>query len=318
MGDRLKGRSAIVTGAGRGIGREIALALAREGAKVVVNDLGTGRDGRGVEHGPADEVVAEMKKFGGQGVANYDNVAEFPAGERIVRSALDHFGRLDILVNVAGVLRERMVFNMPEEDWDTVLKVHLYGTFNCTRHAAVVMRNQRYGRIINTTSDAWRGTVGQANYGAAKAGIVGFTRAVAREMGRYGITCNAIAPIAATRMTLNEEVKAGFRKRLEAGLITRERYEDLMDMPGPELVPPVVVYLASDYGANINGSVLGCGGGRVALYSEPVEVRGIYKDHKKGGPWTLDELISLIPKTLLVGYVNPAPAEPQEAKAAGG
>ncbi|MFQ5827378.1 MAG: SDR family NAD(P)-dependent oxidoreductase [Dehalococcoidia bacterium] len=312
MGDRLKGRNAVVTGAGRGIGREIALALAREGAKVVVNDLGGTVAGTEGTATPADEVVAEIKKLGVDAVANYESVADFAAAERMIRACVDNFGRIDILVNVAGILRDRMLFNMSEEEWDAVLAVHLKGTFNTTRHASRLMREQRYGRIINTTSDAWRGTVGHANYGAAKGGIVSFSYAVAREMGRYGVTCNVICPMAATRMTLSDEVKEGFKKRLEAGLVTQERYDEIMSIPPPEFVPPIAVYLATDHAADINGAVLGCGGGRVALYSEPIEIRGIYKDHQKEGPWSLDELISLVPKTLLVGYANPAPAEAKE------
>ena len=309
MGTRLQGRNAVVTGAGRGIGREVALALAAEGARVVVNDPGVSRAGTGSDMAPADEVVAEIEKRGGTAIANYESVTDFAAAERIIKSCVDNFGRIDILVNCAGVLRERMVFNMPEEDWDIVLITHLKGTFNMCRHACVSMREQRHGRIINVTSDAWRGTIGQSNYGAAKGGIVSFTRGIARELGRYGITCNCIAPMAATRMTMTEEVKAGWKKRVEAGIWTKEHYEEVMDMPGPEFVPPAAVYLATDAAADINGQVIGCGGGRVALYSEPVEIRGIYKDYKKEGPWTVDELINLVPKTLLVGYINPAPPE---------
>jgi len=314
MGNRLEGKNAVVTGAGRGIGREIALALADEGAKVIVNDPGVGRDGSGPTQAPADEVVAEIKKQGGEAVANYESVADYAAAGRIIQGCVDSFGKLDILCNVAGILRERMLFNMSPEGWDAVLKVHLYGTFNCTRHACALMREQRSGRIINTTSDAWRGTVGQSNYGAAKAGIVGFTRAVAREMGRYGVTCNAICPVAATRMTLDEGVKEGMRKRYEAGIISKERLDEMLNIPGPEYVPPVAVYLATDLAANINGQVIGCGGGRVALYCEPVEIKGIYKDFRKDGVWTLDELIDLIPKTLAAGLVNPAPPQPSTEK----
>ncbi len=314
MGDGLKGRNAVVTGAGRGIGREIALALGREGANVLVNDLGASITGTEAAATPADEVVAEIKKMGVSAAANYESVTDFDAAERIIKACVDNFGRIDILVNVAGILRDRMLFNMSEEEWDAVIAVHLKGTFNTTRHASRLMREQKWGRIINTTSDAWRGTVGHANYGAAKGGIVSFSYAVAREMGRYGVTCNVICPIAATRMTLSDEVKEGFKKRLDAGLVTKERYDEIMSIPPPEFVPPVAVYLASDHAVDINGAVLGCGGGRVALYSEPVEIRGIYKDHQKDGPWTMDELKDLVPKTLLTGYVNPAPAAAEEAK----
>ena len=314
MGTKLKGKNAVVTGAGRGIGKEIALLLAVEGANVVVNDPGVSRAGEGSDAAPADEVVAEIKKGGGTAIANHESVADFAAAERIVKSCVDNFGRIDILVCCAGVLRERMIFNLPEEDWDTVLLVHLKGTFNMCRHASGLMREQRYGRIINTTSDAWRGTIGQSCYSAAKGGIVSFTRSLARELGKYGITSNCIVPMAQTRMTMDEGVKAGFWKRVETGVWTKEHYDEVMAMPGPEFVAPAAVYLALDDAADINGQCIGCGGGRVALYSEPVEIRGLYKDHRKEGVWTLDDLIKLVPTTLLAGYVNPAPPSEEKAK----
>ncbi|MFQ5925792.1 MAG: SDR family NAD(P)-dependent oxidoreductase, partial [Dehalococcoidia bacterium] len=212
MGDRLKGKVAVVTGAGRGIGRAEALLLAEEGAKVVVNDLGGAPDGSGEATSPADEVVKEIKDRRGEAVANYDSVATPEGGENIIKTAIDTFGRLDILINNAGILRDRMVFNMSPEEWDAVIKVHLYGHFNCTRPACVIFRQQRSGRIINTSSEAGLGNMGQANYSAAKEGIVGFTRTVARDMGRYGVTCNAIRPIAATRLTVTPELQAALER----------------------------------------------------------------------------------------------------------
>jgi len=237
VGNRLEGKNAVVTGGGRGIGRELALALAAEGARVVVNDAGVERDGRGSSASPADEVAQLIKDRGGVAVASYESVADHAAADRIIKACVDNFGRIDILCNLAGIARERMVFNLLEEDWDAVIAVHLKGTFNCTKHACIRMREQKSGRIINTTSEAWRGTVGQSNYGAAKGGIVSFTMSVAREMAKYGVTCNAICPGAATRMTLSDEVKQGFKKRYEAGLITKERLDLMLDMPGPEFVP---------------------------------------------------------------------------------
>ena len=311
MAGMLDGKSAVVTGGAGGIGRQMCLALAAEGAKVVVNDVGAARDGSGGDVAAADKVVEEIKEKGGAAVANYDSVVDFSGAENIIKSCVDSFGKIDILMNLAGPLRERMIWNMTEEDWDTVLSVHLKGTFNCCRHACVQMRQQGSGRIVNAVSDAWRGTVGQSNYGAAKAGIVGLTRAIAREMGKSGVTCNAIAPIAATRMTLDEGVKAGMKKRLDAGLITQEYYDNLMRMPGPEYIPPIVVYLASDAAANINGQVFHIEKGRVAIYSEPIEVKAIYKT-EADGMWTPEELVEYVPKTLLVGYTNPAPAQPKE------
>jgi 3-oxoacyl-[acyl-carrier protein] reductase len=309
MAKSLEDKTAVVTGAGRGIGREIALFLAAEGAKVIVNDPGVMRDGTGQDTKPADEVVAEIKKRGGEALPNYESVVDFGAAERIINSCIEKFGRIDILVNVAGILRDRMIFNMSEEEWDAVLDVHLKGTFNCSRHACIPMRKQRAGRIINITSDAWRGTVGHVNYGAAKAGIVGLTRSIAREMGRYNVTCNAIAPVAATRMTLDEDVKQGIKKRYEAGLVTKEQLDAILNMPGPEYVPPIVAYLATDHAWNINGQVFHAEGGRVSVYSEPVETRAIYK---KAGIWTVDELIDVFPQTIGQGLINPAPPQPAE------
>lgn len=316
MGERLKGKSAVVTGSGRGIGRAITLALAAEGASVVVNDPGGALDGTGHDVSPADEVVAEIKQAGGIAVANHDTVADFRAAENIIKTCVDNFGKLDILVNVAGIERARMIFNMSEEEWLVVTGVHLNGTFYCCRHACTLMRQQRSGRIINTTSSAWLGTVGHVNYASSKGGIVSLTTSIAREMGRYGVTSNAIAPGAATRMTLTEEVKEGYRKRYEAGLITKEQYEGMGDMTGPEYVPPIVVYLASDEAANINGQLFSAAGGNIGIYSQPKVARSIRKDIKKEGKWTLDELIDLVPKELLVDYVNPAPPAPREEKKA--
>lgn len=304
----LKGKAAVVTGGGRGIGRVVALDLARAGARVVVNDPGVSREGSPTWERPADEVVAEIRANGGEAVADFNSVADFDAAAAIIQTCIDQFGSIDILVNCAGVLRERMVWNLTEDDWDTVLSVHLKGTFNTTRHAAGHMRQQRWGRIINFASDAWRGTVGQSNYGAAKGGIVSFTRSIARELGRYGITANAVCPVAATRMTMNEGVKAGLKKRLEAGIITEEYYNMIMAMPGPEYVAPLVTYLASDKARNINGQVFHAEKGRVSIYTEPVEGRALYKT-ADDGMFSFDELAEAIPRTLLVGYTNPAPAE---------
>ncbi len=313
MTKRLSGKAAVVTGAGRGIGREVALSLAAEGASVVVVDPGAARDGAGTDLTAADQVVAEIKAAGGLAVANYNSVTDFTAAEEIIKSCEDSFGRVDIIVNCAGVIRERMIWNMTEEDWNTVIEVHLKGTFNICRHASVRMRNQRYGRIINLTSDAWRGTVGQCNYGAAKGGIVSLTRAIAREMGRYGLTANCIAPLAATRMVMTDEVKAGMKKRLENGLITKETYDSFINMSGPEFISPIVAYLASDAAGNINGQVFHIEKGRVGLYCQPIETHAIYKT-SENGMFRLEELEESVPKTLLVGYVNPAPAETPNEK----
>jgi NAD(P)-dependent dehydrogenase (short-subunit alcohol dehydrogenase family) len=301
MGNKLEGRAAVVTGAGRGIGRAIALELAKEGAKVVVNDLGTGRTGEGADTSPAEEVVAEIKKAGGVAVANGDSVADFVAAGRMIQSCVDNFGRIDILVNVAGILRDRMVHKMSEEEWDAVIGVHLKGTFNTIRHAAALMRAQKSGRIINFASESWLGIIaGQPNYAAAKGGIISLTREVAGELRNKNVTVNAIVPTAATRMNMNDDVIANMKKMLEAGMITQEGFDEFMDLPGPEYLAPVIVYLATDEAAGITGKVIACGGGRVALYSDPVEIRALYKDYKKEGPWTIDDLTKMVPRTLLV------------------
>lgn len=301
MANRLQGKVAVVTGSGRGLGRGEALALASEGAKVVVNDLGGAGDGTGASTTPAEEVVEEIKKLGGEAVANYDSVATPEGGENIIQAAINNFGRIDILVNNAGILRDRMIFNMSEEDWDLVMKVHLYGHFHCIKPACAYFRQQRSGRIINTSSLAGLGfTFGQANYGAAKEGIVGFTRQVASDMGRYGVTCNAIRPNAGTRLTLSEELKKAWEKAGMAYLA-----KSLEEMK-PEDIAPLVVWLASDDAANVNGRTFFVQTGRVALYSEPVEEKAIVKV----GGWTIDELFSFMPTTLAAGLVNPAAPQP--------
>jgi len=295
----LDGKVAVVTGAGRGIGRAIALMMAREGAKVVVNDPGVGSDGVGFDQGPAEQVVAEIRAAGGEAVASYESVADFEGAGRIIGKAVEEFGRIDILVNNAGILRDRMVFNMTEAEWDGVIAVHLKGTFNCTRHASVLMRQQRYGRIINVSSiSGLRGNSGQANYGAAKAGIAGFTRVVARDLGRYGVTCNAIAPAAITRMTAGlAELRAQRGAPPAAPPAPR-----LVEMT-PEHVAPLVVYLASDEAWNINGKIFHVAGGYISLAFEELPRHQITKE----GMWTLEELADLVPRFLMQDVPNPAP-----------
>ena len=298
MVDRLKDRVAIVTGAGRGIGRGEALALASEGAKIVVNDFGGNTDGTGGAIAPADEVVAEIKAAGGEAVANYDTVATAQGGENIVKTAIDAFGRLDILVNNAGILRDRMVFNMTPEEFDAIQKVHLYGTFNTTKPACAIMRQQRSGRIINTSSTSGLGNRGQANYSAAKEGIVGFTRTVAIDMGKYGVTCNALRPAAGTRLTISDEMKAA-GARSGTDLVTGALALN------PDHIGPLVVWLASDEAANVNGRTFFVITGTIALYTEPVMSEQITKD----GGFTIDEVFEKMP-TVTAGLVNNWPAEP--------
>ncbi len=260
----LEGRSAIVTGSGRGIGREFALCLAREGASVVVNDVGVSLDGRGTEEDPAAQVCEEIEGFGGRAVPNYDSVTDFEGAGRIVQTALDSFGKLDILVNNAGIVRDRTLVKMTEEDFDAVVNVHLKGTFNCARHAAPVMRDAGYGRIINITSSAGlRGNFGQTNYGAAKAGIMGMTFIWAMELGRHGITVNAMAPAGATRMT--------------AGLYERSGTEPPPEQD-PALNAPLVAYLASEQAGHVNGQVLGRSDYAYTLFQTPRQIAFMWRD----------------------------------------
>jgi NAD(P)-dependent dehydrogenase (short-subunit alcohol dehydrogenase family) len=260
-----------------------------------VCDLGGSKSGEGADAGPAQQVVAEIKKAGGTAIANGENVTDFAAAERIIKACVDNFGKIDILVNCAGILRDRMTFNMTEQEWDAVIAVHLKGMFNMCRHASKLMREQKWGRIVSTTSDAWRGAPGQGNYSAAKGGIVSLTYTLAGELGKYNCTVNAIAPIAATRMTMDDEVKARFTRAYESGMMNKEQYEEVMNMPGPEYVSPIVAYLCSEEGKIFNGKVIGVQGGRVAVYSKPYEIAGLYRDARKQGPWTVDEMVKLAP-----------------------
>ena len=305
MGTMLQGKVAVVTGAGRGIGRGVALGLASQGAKVVVNDYGVDVHGQAPTTGPAFDVVAEIKQAGGEGAANSDSVSSWTGAENIINTAVREFGRIDILVTCAGILRDRMVFNMSEDDFDSVLAVHLKGTFNCIRHAAPLMRAQRYGRIVTFSSGSGLfGNPGQANYGSAKAAISGLTKVVARDLGKYGVTCNSIAPVAATRMTLTPEVIKAREIRKQQGIIREERALAQLEDLKPEDVAPMVVFLASDHAANVNGQFFLCAGGSISLVALPRPVKTIFKPE---GRWTLDELDDLVPLTLAEGLVNPAP-----------
>ncbi len=307
MGTRLKDKVAVITGAGRGIGRGIALLLAEEGAAVVVNDLGGNVDGSGQSASPAEEVVAEIKAKGGRAIANTDSVASFSAAENIINTAVKEFGRIDILVNNAGILRDRMFFNLSEEDWDAVIAVHLKGAFNCSRHAAAHMRQQKYGRIISMSSTSGLyGNSGQANYGAAKDGIAGLTRVISRDLGKYGITVNAIAPAASTRMIATVPQKAR-QIRQERGVSIAAPVPATVPplRSEPEDVAPFVVYLATDAASGINGQTFMVRGGVVSLLNYPAPARTI----TKLGRWTPEEIASLFPHTFGMDLVNPAPAK---------
>ena len=304
----LEGKSAVITGSGRGIGREVARLLASEGSSVVVNDPGVDRGGEDADNTPADEVVAEIIAAGGRAIANYDSVADYASAGRMVQQCVDNFGKIDILVNVAGMLRERMIWNMTEDDFDEVISVHLKGHWNMCHHASKPMRTARHGRIINFSSDAFKGSVGQCNYSAAKAGIIGLTRSCARELGRYGVTSNAMCPLAGTRMTKNDAVIANMQRRLDNGLISNQQFENFMSMPGPEFVAPMVVYLATDEAKEINGQIFHAERSRIHTYYYGEEARSIYK-YKDDGMFTVEELVNTVPLSLMSGIPNPSPRE---------
>lgn len=311
MGDRLRGKNAIVTGGAGGIGRQICYSLAREGANIVVNDIGAARDGTGTSKGPVDEVVAEIKKIGVDAIPNFDSVTDFDAAAGLVQSCVDKWGKLDILINCHGNVNAAMIWNMTHEQFTSLIDIQLTGTFNTCRHACVLFRGQRSGRILNVSSDAWRGTGGQVNYSAAKGGVVSLTRSIARELGRYGVTANCFIPVAATRQTMDEDMKQNLIKRVQAGIITQQQYDDYVaGLPGPEGVPPIVTYLATDEARFINGQVFHAERDRISRYCEPVEVKSLCRSD--GNVFSTEELIKLAPSVLMTDYVNPAP--PQEEK----
>ncbi len=309
MGKRLEGKVAIVTGGGRGIGRGEALALASEGARVVVNDFGGSAAGTGGEAGPADQVVAEIKKMGSDAVANYGNVAEFETGNQLVQQALDKFGRLDIVVNNAGILRDKMIFNLAEEEWDIVLAVHLKGHYNVAKHASVVFRQQRSGVFVHTSSESGLGNRGQANYGAAKEGIVGLSRTLARDMGGYGVRSNAIRPRAATRLVISEEMKAAAQRGGASGmgLAGLEAFEKANPA---EAIGPFVTWLCTDAASNVNGRDFLVSGTTIGLYSLPEIVKSV--NNTTGNLWTLDELDKIIPDQVTTGLNNQWPKKEEK------
>ena len=277
---RLNGKIAVVTGAGRGIGKETALFLAKEGAKVVVNDLGGNTDGTGGTQ-IADEVVKEIKAAGGEAVANYDSVSDFAGGQNIFQTALDTFGGMDILINNAGILRDKTLFNMEENDWDQVIAVHLIVHFNCTKPFASYIRetNKMDCRIINMSSvSGLYGNFGQTNYGAAKAGIAGFTRSLSFEMAKYKCTVNTISPGAATRMTIDLIKAAG-------------RDVDTNDWTkGPPQLAPVITWLCCDEASDVTNQIIHVQNGTVGIMQQPAVIESFLSDEL----WSLDQLDRVI------------------------
>ncbi len=305
MPNLLEDKVAIVTGSGRGIGRGVAMLMAAQGAKVVVVDPGVNVDGSGADDSVAGQVVSEIRENGGEAAACMESVATMAGGEKIVQTALDNFGRLDIVVTVAGILRDRMVFNMSEEEWDDVIAVHLKGTFSVVKNACVLFRQQRSGRVITFSSTSGLyGNSGQANYGAAKDGIAGFTRVVARDMGRYGVTANAISPSASTRMITSVPDEAR-ELRTARGISTGA---SITLRGGPEDIAPMVAWLASDEAAHVNGHVFHVTEGLINLLNEPEPVKTIQKQ----GRWTVEELARVFPATIGLELHNPAPSQVRE------
>ncbi len=300
MANRLAGKTAIVTGAGRGIGRGIALLAAQEGAKVLVADFGGSVEGKGRDKGPADEVVDLIRSGGGEALAHYGDVSDWNDAEDMVRTVIDHWGKLDCLVNVAGILRERMVFNMLEEEWDDVIRVHLKGTFATTHFASIHWRQRREegARLVNFTSGAGiNGSAGQPNYAAAKMGIIGFTKSCANALGRYGVTANCISPGAATRMTDRGLAAAAAQRegRTAPSVVAGGSERD------PANVAPCVVYLLSDEASYITGRTFAASGYRITLYREMEPERVIFSP----GPWDLDMLFGKFRETLGQGLRLP-------------
>jgi NAD(P)-dependent dehydrogenase (short-subunit alcohol dehydrogenase family) len=284
----LDGKVAAITGGGRGIGRGLAKTFAAQGAAVVVNDLGVTVAGEKETKSPADDVVKEIKAAGGTAVSNHMDIATVEGGEGLVAQAIREFGKLDILVNVAGILRDRMIFNMSEKEWDDVIRVHLRGHYCTMRPASAHMRERKYGRIINFSSNSALGSPGQPNYAAAKAGILGLTYSSANALQKYNITVNAIMPGAATRMT--DTVPAG---RMPGQRLSSEEAEGTAR--DPINVAPIAVFLASDAAANVTGQCFGASGYRIIRYSHIVPEKTIYNQ----GPWDIEKLPDILKSTLL-------------------
>lgn len=278
----LEGKVAVVTGSGNGIGRAEAKGMAARGAKVVVNDIGTSYDGKGTSRSFADAVVKDIQNAGGTAVASYDSVATEKGAEGIINTAIKNFGRIDILVNNAGVVHDPLpVFDISNDRWEIIIKTHLYGTFYCTRYACSFMSKQKYGRIINTSSHVGLGWKGFAAYGAAKEGIAGLTRTVARDMAEYNVTCNAIRPLAAWR---------GSKEVLPRMALNR-----------PEDVASLVIYLASEKANRINGCIFEVWHGHVGIFNEPPFVEKVIN---KTDGWTTEELARELPRTLTKGFTG--------------
>jgi len=323
MGEILKGKVAVVTGSGQGIGRSIAIGLAKEGARVVTNNRKKGSTGfailkenevsgydeaqkkfleeqHAIYNGDAETVALEIRALGGESVHFFGDVSKYAVAGELIRKAIDSFGRIDILVNVAGSFRFSPIWEMSEETWDHVTSSKPKSYFNTIRQAVPFMMRQRSGRIINTTALAFLGMVNHSNYSAANAGVVGLTRAVAKELFQHGITCNAFSPVAATRASYEVVAllrqKSGTQDPTPLPAAAEKRF---LAFPEADSVAPLIVYLASDASVGVSGSVFHINGGHIGLYSEPEIIKSIKKDN---GWWTAQELISQMSNSVLKGY----------------
>ena len=296
---RLQGKVAVVTGSGRGIGRAVAKQLAFEGASIVVNDIGANLDGSGTDLSPAQQVVEEINELGGRAVTSYNSVTDTVDVGKLIEKAINTFDGLDIVVTVAGILRDRMIFNMSEEEWDQVMDVHLNGTYNVVRAASPIFKKQGSGRIITFSSvSGLYGYAGQSNYGAAKEAIAGFTRSISEDMRVYGVTANIISPGAQTRMiesipdSTKDMRKGSFG--LPPGWLPRNKPED---------VAPMIAWLSSDEASDVTGQIFHCVGNSVSLMNTPKSTRVINKD----GRWSVEEISGIFEETLGMDLINPAP-----------
>jgi NAD(P)-dependent dehydrogenase (short-subunit alcohol dehydrogenase family) len=290
MGDKLKNKVAIVTGSGRAIGEALAIALANEGARVVTND---------VVPGSAEATAKKIKVMGKEAASFPCDITDFKATERLVKTAADTFGRLDILVNNAGTQHHDMIWDFSEKDFDRIVDVSLKGAFNCSHHATAIMKEQKWGRVINASSGAALGMIASVAYGAAKAGIVGLTRDIALDVATFGGTCNAYCPRAQGLLIPWDQKVAQWKMELAAGHINQATYDSYMSLPMPDTVAPLIVYLCTEEAGQINGQLFNIIGGKISIYSMPQIKETI---NKAEGLWTVEELIKEVPRTLLKGY----------------